>query len=40
MIALKKAEIRGRTDLGWLDSWHTFLLGEYYDPAAVGFDLP
>jgi len=24
MIALKKAEARGLTDLGWLDSRHTF----------------
>ena len=39
MIALKKAETRGRTDLGWLDSRHTFSFGEYYDPAAMGFSV-
>ena len=39
MIALKKAETRGRTDLDWLDSRHTFSFGEYYDPAAMGFSV-
>ncbi len=31
MIAIRKAAERGRSDLGWLDSRHTFSFGEYYD---------
>jgi len=37
MIVLKLAETRGRTEIGWLDSRHTFSFGDYYDPAAMGF---
>ena len=37
MIALRQAETRGRTEIGWLDSRHTFSFGDYYDPAAMGF---
>lgn len=37
MIALRKAEDRGPTNLGWLDSRHSFSFGEYYDPAHMGF---
>ena len=39
MIALRQAETRGRTDVGWLDSRHTFSFGDYYDPAAMGFSV-
>ena len=39
MIALKQAENRGRTDIGWLDSRHTFSFGDYHDPAAMGFSV-
>lgn len=28
---------RGRTDLGWLDSRHSFSFGEWYDPSRTGF---
>jgi redox-sensitive bicupin YhaK (pirin superfamily) len=37
MIVLRQAETRGRTDIDWLDSRHTFSFGDYYDPAALGF---
>jgi redox-sensitive bicupin YhaK (pirin superfamily) len=28
---------RGRTELGWLDSWHSFSFGEFRDPSRVHF---
>lgn len=28
---------RGRTALGWLDSYHSFSFGEYYDPSRIHF---
>ena len=37
MIAVRKAEERGRTRLGWLDSRHSFSFGEYHDPRQMGF---
>lgn len=34
---IRRAEDRGRTDLGWLDSRHTFSFGQYHDPDHIGF---
>jgi hypothetical protein len=36
-LAIRRAEERGRTDWGWLDSRHTFSFGDYYDPRFEGF---
>ena len=37
MIRVRDSEDRGRTDLGWLDSRHTFSFGNYHDPERMGF---
>ena len=37
MIALRRAEARGHFAFGWLDTFHTFSFGEYYDPGQMGF---
>ena len=37
MMLIRKASERGRTEIDWLDSRHTFSFGEYHDPAAMGF---
>jgi hypothetical protein len=37
VITIRKANDRGRTEIDWLDSRHTFSFGEYHDPAAMGF---
>jgi len=37
MIQIRSAADRGRTELGWLDSRHTFSFGDYYDPGQAGF---
>jgi redox-sensitive bicupin YhaK (pirin superfamily) len=34
---LRKADDRGRTSIGWLDSRHSFSFGRYYDPLFQGF---
>ncbi len=36
-IEIQRAEERGRTEWGWLDSRHTFAFGEYHDPGRMGF---
>jgi hypothetical protein len=33
MFTIRKGTDRGQTNIGWLQSWHTFSFGEYYDPA-------
>jgi redox-sensitive bicupin YhaK (pirin superfamily) len=37
MIVRRPANERGRTKIGWLDSWHSFSFGDYFDPAHVEF---
>jgi redox-sensitive bicupin YhaK (pirin superfamily) len=37
MITVRRAAERGHTQIDWLDSWHTFSFGEYYDPKHVDF---
>lgn len=34
---LHRAETRGRANLGWLDSKHTFSFSHYYDPSRMHF---
>jgi hypothetical protein len=37
MITIRKAAERGRTNIDWLDSRHSFSFGDYYDPRHMGF---
>src|SRR5215204_6154069 len=37
MITLRPAAERGRTQIGWLDSYHSFSFGEYQDYDHMGF---
>jgi redox-sensitive bicupin YhaK (pirin superfamily) len=37
MIKIRKAEDRGHFDFGWLDTYHTFSFGDYYDPLHMAF---
>ena len=37
MIIVRDRHTRGHTDIGWLDSRHTFSFGQYRDPEQMGF---
>ena len=37
MIKIRKSTERGHLNFGWLDTYHTFSFGEYYDPRNMGF---
>jgi hypothetical protein len=37
MVTVRRHDERGRTELGWLDSRHSFSFGQYRDRRYVGF---
>jgi len=37
MIDVRHAKERGHANHGWLDTWHTFSFGGYYDERFMGF---
>ncbi len=36
MFAVRRAEERGHANFGWLDSYHTFSFGRFYDSQQMG----
>lgn len=37
MLVIRRADDRGRANLGWLDSRHTFSFADYHDPRFMGY---
>jgi redox-sensitive bicupin YhaK (pirin superfamily) len=37
MLEMRKSEERGHVNMGWLDTYHSFSFGEYYDSQHMGF---
>lgn len=38
-MEIRSSSDRGHFELGWLDTYHTFSFGEYYDPAFMHFSV-
>ena len=39
MLNIRRANDRGHSDIGWLDSHHSFSFADYYDSRHMGFGL-
>lgn len=37
MLVIRRSQDRGHFDFGWLQTFHTFSFGEYYDPSWMGY---